>query len=158
MCNHWRINWMSSIQDYSINQAWKTEIFFVSLNLGWTRTWKIYTLPVKRFSSPELNDLMISCRPWYLPREHSSIFFSRAVYLPPQTDAGPKTALNQLYRAISKQEHAHPEAGDYKAVFPSFLPACHLCIFRWQNSWSPLLFTQRHIQGSSSLSIWQICP
>ena len=33
-----------------------------------------------------------------------------AIYLPPQTDAGTKTALNELYRAISKQENAHPEA------------------------------------------------
>ena len=33
-----------------------------------------------------------------------------AVYLPPQTDACTKTALNELYTAISKQEDAHPEA------------------------------------------------
>ena len=52
---------------------------------------------------------MISCRPHYLPREFSSILFV-AVYLPPQTNAGTKTALNQLYKAISKQENAHPEA------------------------------------------------
>jgi hypothetical protein len=51
---------------------------------------------------------MISCRPHYLPREFSSILFV-AVYLPPQTDAGTKTALNELYKAISKHENAHPE-------------------------------------------------
>ena len=61
---------------------------------------------------------MIS-RPQNLPREFSSIFFV-AVYLPPQTDAGTKTALNELYKAISKQENAHPEvallvAGDFNA-------------------------------------------
>ena len=39
----------------------------------------------------------------------TSIFFI-AVYIPPQTDAGTKTALNELYVAISKQENAHPEA------------------------------------------------
>jgi hypothetical protein len=33
---------------------------------------------------------MISCRPHYLPREFSSVFFV-AVYIPPQTDAGTKT-------------------------------------------------------------------
>jgi hypothetical protein len=33
-----------------------------------------------------------------------------AVYLPPQTDAGKKNALSQLYKEISKQENAHPEA------------------------------------------------
>jgi hypothetical protein len=62
---------------------------------------------------------MISCRPHYLPREFSSILFV-AVYLPPQTNAGAKTALNQLYKVISKQENAHPEvallvAGDFNA-------------------------------------------
>jgi hypothetical protein len=72
---------------------------------------------------------MISCRPHYLPREFSSILFI-AVYLPPQTDAGTKTALNELYKAISKQENAHPEvallvaggfnAGKLKSVLPNF--------------------------------------
>jgi hypothetical protein len=43
-----------------------------------------------------------------------------AVYLPPQTDAGTKTALSQLYKEISKQETTHPEvellvAGDFNA-------------------------------------------
>ena len=51
---------------------------------------------------------MISCRPHYLPREFSSVFFI-AVYLPPQSEVGTKTALNELYSAISKQENAHPE-------------------------------------------------
>jgi hypothetical protein len=68
---------------------------------------------------------MICCRPHYLPRE---LFV--AVYLPPQTDAGTKTALNELYKAISKQENVHPEAallvaGDFnagklKSVLPNF--------------------------------------
>ena len=63
---------------------------------------------------------MISCRPHYLPRKFSSVFFV-PVYIPPQTDAGTKTALNELYTAISKQENAHPEAallvaGDFKSV------------------------------------------
>ena len=72
---------------------------------------------------------MISCRPHYLPRESASQVFV-AVYLPPQTDAGTKTALNQLYRAISKQENAHPEAallvavdfhaGKLKSILPHF--------------------------------------
>ena len=71
-----------------------------------------------------------------LPREFSSIFFV-AVYLPPQTDTGTKTALNELYQVISKQENAHPEvvllvaedfnAGKLKSVLPNFLPACHMC-------------------------------
>ena len=53
-----------------------------------------------------------------------------AVYIPPQTDAGIKTALNELYTAISKQETAHLEApllvawdfnaGKLKSVLPDF--------------------------------------
>ena len=72
---------------------------------------------------------MISCRPHYLSREFSSIFFV-AIYLPPQTDAGTKTAPNELCTAITKQENAHPEvalllAGDFNAeklnsVLPNF--------------------------------------
>jgi hypothetical protein len=51
--------------------------------------------------------------------EFSSIFFV-AVYLPPQTDAGTKTTLNELHRPKSKQENAHSEAvllvaGDFNA-------------------------------------------
>jgi hypothetical protein len=67
---------------------------------------------------------MISCRSHYLPREFSSTFFV-AVYLPPQTDAGTKTALNELYKTISKQENAHQEVADFnteklKYVLPHF--------------------------------------
>ena len=54
-----------------------------------------------------------------MPGEFSSILFV-VVYLPPQTDAGTKTALSQLYKEISKQEPTHPEAallvaGDFNA-------------------------------------------
>jgi hypothetical protein len=68
---------------------------------------------------------MISCRQHYLPRE---LFL--AIYLPPQTDAGTKTTLNELYNTISKQENAHPEAallvardfnaGKLKTILPHF--------------------------------------
>jgi hypothetical protein len=51
---------------------------------------------------------MIRCRPHYLPREFSSILFI-AIYLSPQTYADTNTALNELYKALSKQKNAHPE-------------------------------------------------
>jgi hypothetical protein len=72
---------------------------------------------------------MINCRPHYLLREFSSILFV-AVYLPPQTNAGTKTALSHLYKEISKQGTTHPEAallvdrdfnaGKLKSVLPNF--------------------------------------
>jgi hypothetical protein len=64
---------------------------------------------VSRFCSPEVDYLMISCRTHYLPRSFSYIFFV-VVYLPPQTDAGTKTALNELYTAMCKPENVHAEA------------------------------------------------
>ena len=49
----------------------------------------------------------------------------------------PSWEFNEVYRAISKQENAHPEAallvaGDFnagklKSVLPHFYSACHLC-------------------------------
>jgi hypothetical protein len=45
----------------------------------------------------------------HLPREFSSRCFV-AVYLPPQTNAGTKTAINELYRVIDKTKNSHPEA------------------------------------------------
>jgi hypothetical protein len=38
-----------------------------------------------------------------------TILFFVAIYLPPQTDAGTKTALTELYRATSIEENAHLE-------------------------------------------------
>jgi hypothetical protein len=55
--------------------------------------------------------IVINCRSHYLPREFSAILFV-AVYLPPQTDAGTKTALSA---EISKPETTHPEAALLKA-------------------------------------------
>ena len=72
---------------------------------------------------------MISCRPHYLLRQFSFIFFV-AVYIPPQSEAGTKITFNELYSAISKQENVHPEAtllvardfnaGELKSVLPNF--------------------------------------
>jgi hypothetical protein len=48
---------------------------------------------VSRYCSPEVEYLMISCRPHNLPREFSSILFI-VVYLPPQTDAGHRSYVH----------------------------------------------------------------
>ena len=73
---------------------------------------------VSRYCSLEIEYLMISCRP-----HEPSIYHHKPMI-------GTKTALNELYKAISKQENAHPEvallvAGDFnagklKSVIPHF--------------------------------------
>ena len=94
---------------------------------------------------------MISCRQHYLKREFSSIFFV-AVYLLPQTDAGTKTTLNELYKPTSKQENAHPEAallvaGDFHAgKLKSTLPHFYLhvtCATRGKKTLDHLYSTHR---------------
>ena len=50
-------------------------------------SWCMISKEVSIFCSPEVEYVMISCRPHNLPREFSSVFFI-AVHLPPQTDAG----------------------------------------------------------------------
>jgi hypothetical protein len=93
-------------------------------------SWCTKSKEVSRFCSPEVEYLMISCRPHYLPRDFSSVFFV-AVYIPPQTDAGTKTALNELYTSISKQEktldHLYSTHRDtYKALpHPPFCKSDH---------------------------------
>ena len=65
-----------------------------------------------------------------ISKEVSSYCSTVAVYIPPQSEAGTKTALNELYSAISKQETTHPEAallvagniiaGKLKSISPNF--------------------------------------
>jgi hypothetical protein len=72
----------------------------------------------------------------HLPREY--LYFFVAVYIPPQSEAGKKATLNDLYSTISKQENVHLEAsllvagkfnaGKLKSVSP-------------KNSGPPLLHT-----------------
>ena len=71
-------------------------------------SWCTISKEVLSYCSPEVEFPMINCRPHYLPREVSSIFFVD-VYIPPPSEAGTKISLNELYSTISKQENAHPE-------------------------------------------------
>ena len=91
---------------------------------------------------------MIYSRPHYLNREFSSAFFV-AVYIPPQSEAGTKIALNELYSTISKQENAHTEAvllvawdfnaGKLKSVLPNFYQHVKCVTRGGKNSGPPLL-------------------
>ncbi|KAK7881961.1 hypothetical protein WMY93_028135 [Mugilogobius chulae] len=77
--------------------------------------------------SPYLEHLAILCRPFYLPREITSVI-TIAVYIPPQADTD--TALVALQDIISKHRNKYPDAalivaGDFnkanlKRVLPNF--------------------------------------
>ena len=77
--------------------------------------------------SSDIEFLTIKCRPFYLPREITTIVIS-AVYIPPS--ANTKEALSVLYRSISELQTTHTEgafiiAGDFnqanlKTVLPQF--------------------------------------
>ena len=71
--------------------------------------------------------MTVRCRPFYLPREFTSVTIV-AVYIPPSANC--KQALSVLYRAISDMQATQPEgvfivAGDFnqanmKTVLPNF--------------------------------------
>ena len=83
---------------------------------------------IRSFCSPDLEFLMLLCRPFWLPREFTAVNIT-AVYIPPQADTD--RALRELYGSISEQETAHPEvafivAGDFnKANFKTIAPKFH---------------------------------
>ncbi|ONI45398.1 hypothetical protein AN641_04275 [Candidatus Epulonipiscioides gigas] len=57
--------------------------------------------------SPDVEFLLLRCRPYYLPREFTSVFVA-AVYIPP--DANSKNALQELYEVISSHMAKKPDA------------------------------------------------
>ncbi len=62
---------------------------------------------LSRSCSPHLEHLSIICRPFYLPREFSSIVVT-AVYIPPQADTS--LALSKLHNELSGYINKHPDA------------------------------------------------
>ncbi len=80
---------------------------------------------IKSFCSPDLEFHTLLCRPFWLSRDFTAIIIT-AVYIPPQ--ANTDQALKELYRNISEQETAHPDAafiitGDFnKANFRTIAP------------------------------------
>ncbi len=62
---------------------------------------------LSRSCLPHLEHLSIICRPFYLPREFSSIVVT-AVYIPPQADTS--LALSKLHDVLSGYINKHPDA------------------------------------------------
>ncbi len=69
---------------------------------------------LSRSCSPHLEHLSIICRPFYLPREFSSIVVT-AVYIPPQADTS--MALFKLHDVLSGYINKHPDAASIIANF-----------------------------------------
>ena len=95
------------------------------VNKAWCKPVSVHSL--KSFCSPDLEYLVLLCRPHWLPRDFTAVICI-AVYIPPQADTN--VALKELYVTISKIENSHPEAalivvGDFnraslKKVLPKF--------------------------------------
>ncbi len=87
---------------------------------------------LSRSCSPHLEHLSIICRPFYLPREFSSIVVP-AVYIPPQADTS--LALSKLHDELSGYINKHPDAasiiaGDFnKANLKKVMPNFHQHVF-----------------------------
>ncbi len=62
---------------------------------------------LSRSCSAHLEHLSIICRPFYLPREFTSIIIT-AVYIPPQADTS--VALSKLHDELSGYINKHPDA------------------------------------------------
>ena len=56
--------------------------------------------------SPDLEVLTVQCRPFYMPRELTTVIIA-AVYIP--TVSNVNIGLSQLYASINQQMQAHPE-------------------------------------------------
>ncbi|KAI3362874.1 hypothetical protein L3Q82_001923 [Scortum barcoo] len=68
--------------------------------------------------SPDLEHLMIRCRPYYLPCEFTSVVMT-AVYVPPHADTN--KAMDELFGVIDRTETSRPEAafivaGDFNSA------------------------------------------
>lgn len=78
-------------------------------------SWCTNTTVVEQLCCPDVEFLLLKCRPFYIPCEFSVVYIY-AIYIPP--DANTKLALTRLYDCIHKCLVAHPDstfiaAGDF---------------------------------------------
>ena len=73
-----------------VNNLWCSDVEIISL-----------------YCSPDLEHLMIRCRPYYIPREFTSVVVT-AVYIPPH--ANTNQALDKLHAVINRTESSRPKA------------------------------------------------
>ena len=94
------------------------------VNDKWCTDVKIKT----KFCSPDLEVLTLDCRPFYLPREFSSVMLT-TIYIPPS--ANKDNALKQLYDIVIQIENSSPDSisiilGDFNhANLKKVLPKYH---------------------------------
>uniref|UniRef100_A0A1A8ATP4 Reverse transcriptase domain-containing protein n=1 Tax=Nothobranchius furzeri TaxID=105023 RepID=A0A1A8ATP4_NOTFU len=90
--------------------------------------WCKNALLASRYCSLLVEFVTVRCRPFYLPREFTTVFII-GVYIPP--GANTKEALGELYTNISELQNTHPDglfivAGDFNhANLKSVLPRFH---------------------------------
>lgn len=69
-------------------------------------SWCMDTALIERHCCPDLDFLLLKCRPFYLPREITAVFVA-AVYIHPQANV--KATISRLHDSISGQQNKHPE-------------------------------------------------
>ncbi len=79
-----------------------------------SNAWCTSTDIIKTHCSPDIEYLILKCRPFYVPREFTTILIT-GLYIPPRANA--KMALEELHN-INSQMNAYPEgaviiAGDF---------------------------------------------
>ncbi|GAA6075769.1 piezo-type mechanosensitive ion channel component 1-like, partial [Tachysurus ichikawai] len=95
----------------------------VYINTEWCKN----SVLVSTYCSSSVEFVTVRCRPFYLPREFTTVYIV-GVYIPPSANA--KEVLSELYGAISDLQNVHPDglfivAGDFnhanlKSVLPKF--------------------------------------
>ncbi len=93
-----------------------------------SNAWCTSTDIIKTHCSPDIEYLILKCRPFYVPREFTAILIT-GVYIPPRANA--KMALEELHNIINSQMNAYPEgaviiAGDFNRTdLKTVMPKLH---------------------------------